>query len=171
MSTGSPDRVTVYTDGAFSPTRKTGGWGAVIRHGGQPVEISDGEVEAITANRMEITAALRALNRVTELAGSATVHLVTDSTYLRDGIGYLTSKSKSKRKPSPSNPDLWLLLGEAVDAHTKVTCEWVSRDAGDADNERADELAHQAQAEAEDELRQAKWGPRAPEFRGEDFRL
>lgn len=165
------NQVTVYTDGAFSSTRKTGGWGAVIRHGDQLIEDSGAEVEAANAPRMEIKAAIQALNKVSELVGPATVHLVTDSTYLRDGIGYLTSRRKAKRKPRSKNPDLWLLLGDAVDAHTKVTCEWVSRDAGDADNERADELAHIAQAEAEDELRQAKWGPRAPEFRGDDFRL
>jgi ribonuclease HI len=79
MSAGSPDRVTVYTDGALSPARETGGWGAVIRYDDQPVEINDGEVEASNALCMEITAAIEALNKVTELVGPAAVHLVTDS--------------------------------------------------------------------------------------------
>ena len=96
-----------------------------------------------------MTAAIEALEA---LKRPVTVHLHTDSTYLRDGItkwmhgwrrnGWLTSD----RKPV-KNADLWQRLAEAVARHT-VEWRWVRGHAGDPGNERADALANKGMAQA-----------------------
>ena len=57
--------VTVYTDGACSGNPGPGGWGAILRYGPHEKEISGGEAET-TNNRMELTAAIRALEALKE---------------------------------------------------------------------------------------------------------
>lgn len=139
--------VVVYTDGGASPNPGPGGWGAVVLRpaadGGEPAaeEISGGEGYT-TNNRMELTAALRAL---AALPGSARVRVVTDSQYLRRGITrwlptWQAAGWKRKRGESVANEDLWRALGELV-AERRVRWEWVKGHAGHRWNERADELA------------------------------
>ncbi|MED5421979.1 MAG: RNase H family protein, partial [Pseudomonadota bacterium] len=53
-------RVEIYTDGACSGNPGPGGWGAVLRYGDKEKEISGAEAET-TNNRMELTAAIKAL--------------------------------------------------------------------------------------------------------------
>ena len=74
--------VEIYTDGACSGNPGPGGWGAVLRYGRHEKELS-GADPATTNNRMEMTAAIMALEALTR---PSTVELYTDSTYLRDGI-------------------------------------------------------------------------------------
>ncbi len=76
-----------YTDGACSGNPGPGGWGAVLeaRDGAALVksrELSGAEPET-TNNRMEMMAAIVALET---LERPSTVTVVTDSTYLKDGI-------------------------------------------------------------------------------------
>jgi ribonuclease HI len=108
-----------------------------------------GDPGPTTNNRMELTAAISALEALTR---PVTVQLHTDSTYVRDGItkwmhgwrrnGWLTSE----RKPV-KNADLWQRLAEAVARHT-VEWRWVRGHAGDPGNERADALANKGMAQA-----------------------
>ena len=70
--------VTVYTDGACSGNPGVGGWGAVLFYNGFSKEISGAEGET-TNNRMELTAAIRALNLLKE---KCSVSLYSDSAYL-----------------------------------------------------------------------------------------
>jgi ribonuclease HI len=74
--------VEVFTDGACSGNPGPGGWGAVLRHRGREQELYGGE-PVTTNNRMEMMAAIQALESLTR---PATVHIHTDSTYLRNGI-------------------------------------------------------------------------------------
>ncbi len=136
--------VEIYTDGACSGNPGPGGWGAVLRYGKHEKDLSGAE-PATTNNRMEMTAAIMALEALTR---PSTVELYTDSTYLRDGIlkwlpgwkkrGWLTADKKPVK-----NADLWQRLEAALVPH-KVTWHWVKGDAGHPENERADKLATEA---------------------------
>ncbi len=134
--------VTIYTDGSCHPNPGRGGWGCVLYfRDGRVQELSGGEMET-TNNRMELMAALRALQY---LAEPHNVDLYTDSQYFRDGItkwlpawqrrGWLTAD----RHPV-KNQDLWMALAEEVKRH-KMHWHWVKGHAGQAGNERANTLA------------------------------
>ncbi|EKE76920.1 MULTISPECIES: ribonuclease HI [Oceanibaculum] len=136
--------VEIYTDGACSGNPGPGGWGAILRYGRHEKELSGAE-PATTNNRMEMTAAIMALEALTR---PSTVELYTDSTYLRDGIlkwlpswkkrGWLTADKKPVK-----NVDLWQRLETALGPH-RVTWHWVKGHAGHPENERADKLAVEA---------------------------
>ena len=74
--------VDIYTDGACSGNPGPGGWGALVVFGDRELELAGSELET-TNNRMELCAAIKALNA---LKRPMRVRLHTDSTYLRDGI-------------------------------------------------------------------------------------
>jgi ribonuclease HI len=133
--------VVVHTDGACSGNPGPGGWGAVLRYGGHEKELKGGEA-LTTNNRMELTAAIMALEALTR---PATVELHTDSQYLRDGIskwihGWKRNGWKTSDKKPVKNAELWQRLDLALQCH-QVTWHWVRGHAGHDDNERADELA------------------------------
>lgn len=136
--------VDIFTDGACSGNPGPGGWGAILRYGGHEKEISGGEI-LTTNNRMELTAAIRALQALKEPA-SVTIH--TDSRYLMDGAGIWMKKWKANgwktadRKPV-KNGDLWRALDEAASRHT-VKWRWVKGHSDHLENERADALARAA---------------------------
>ncbi len=145
MSGGKP--VVIHTDGACSGNPGPGGWGAVLSYGGKTREIFGGEAET-TNNRMELMAAIRALEALTR---SVEARLHTDSTYVKDGITKWLAKWKANgwktaaRKPV-KNVDLWQRLEAALSGH-RVEWLWVKGHAGDPGNERADALANQGMAE------------------------
>lgn len=133
--------VDAYTDGACSGNPGPGGWGALLLAGDHEKELTGGASET-TNNRMELTAAIEALNAV-KVAG--TVRLHTDSTYVRDGITKWIDRWKQNgwrtaaRKPV-KNEDLWRALDEARTRHA-VEWYWVKGHDGHPENERADTLA------------------------------
>ena len=134
-------RVEIWTDGACSGNPGPGGWGAILRFGEREKELCGGE-QLTTNNRMELTAAISALEA---LKRACEVDLHTDSQYLRQGVmGWMFGWKKNgwrtaDRKPV-KNEDLWRRLDEATGRH-KIDWRWVKGHAGDAMNERADELA------------------------------
>ena len=136
--------VAIYTDGACSGNPGPGGWGAVLLYGGNRREIS-GAAQRTTNNRMELTAAIRALEALTR---PSEVALYTDSTYVKDGITRWLPNWKARgwrtaAKSPVKNRDLWEALDALADRHD-VTWHWVKAHAGDAENERADTLARTA---------------------------
>jgi ribonuclease HI len=138
--------VEIFTDGACSGNPGPGGWGAVLRYNGSVRELSGGE-PVTTNNRMELTAAISALNALKE---PCLVDLHTDSEYVRNGIrswidgwkrnGWMTSAKKPVK-----NAELWQALDEARRRH-EVVWHWVKGHSGHPENERADELARAAMA-------------------------
>lgn len=135
------NKVTIYTDGACSGNPGPGGWGAILRFGEHEKELKGGEAET-TNNRMELTAAIEALNA---LKRPCAIDLYTDSTYVRSGIrewmdGWKRKNWRTSANKPVKNADLWQALDEARDRHD-VTWHWVKGHAGHPDNERADELA------------------------------
>ena len=138
------DTVDIYTDGACSGNPGPGGWGAVLDYRGRTRELQGGEA-ANTNNRMEMMAAIEALNALTR---PCRVRLHTDSTYLKDGITKWIHNWKAKGWKTASrqpvkNQDLWQQLDRAIGRHD-VEWHWVKGHAGDPGNERADKLARQA---------------------------
>ena len=136
--------VDIFTDGACSGNPGPGGWGAILRAGRHEKEISGGEA-ATTNNRMEITAAIRALQSLTK-PSAVTIH--TDSRYLMDGATQWMKRWKANgwktadKKPV-KNGDLWLLLEDAMAPHA-VKWRWVKGHSDHVENSRADELARAA---------------------------
>jgi ribonuclease HI len=136
-------RVAIHTDGACSGNPGPGGWGAVLRFNGAEKELKGGEA-LTTNNRMELTAAIRALSA---LKRPSAVDLYTDSQYLRQGItgwihGWKRNGWKTADRKPVKNADLWQALDEAIRRHD-IAWHWVRGHAGDADNERADALARE----------------------------
>jgi ribonuclease HI len=139
--------IEIFTDGACSGNPGPGGWGALLRYKGQDKELSGGELET-TNNRMELMAAIMALE---SLKGPCDVRLVTDSKYVKDGIGtwlanWKRNGWKTAAKKPVKNADLWQRLDEATRPHT-IAWEWVKGHSGHPENERADELAGQGLSE------------------------
>jgi ribonuclease HI len=136
-------RVIIHTDGACSGNPGPGGWGAILRDGDKITEMKGGE-PATTNNRMELLAAISALEA---LPDGTPAELHTDSQYLRDGITQWMKNWKkngwrtSDKKPV-KNVDLWKRLEAAAERH-QVAWHWVRGHIGHDENERADELARE----------------------------
>ncbi len=139
-------QVEIFTDGACSGNPGPGGWGALMRYNGKVKELSGGEA-LTTNNRMELTAAIRALEA---LKVPVRVELHTDSEYVRNGIsswieGWKRNGWKTADKKPVKNAELWQELDAARRRHD-VHWHWVKGHAGHPENERADELARQGMA-------------------------
>lgn len=136
--------VSIYTDGACRGNPGPGGWGAILRRGDDEKELYGAEL-ATTNNRMELMAAIRALEA---LKRPCDVVLTTDSEYLRKGItewlpqwkkrGWLTADKKPVK-----NQDLWERLERAAHLH-RIRWDWIRGHSGHPENERADQLANRA---------------------------
>ncbi len=136
----------IYTDGACSGNPGPGGWGALIERGGAEEALSGGEV-LTTNNRMELTAAIEALNAMPK--GSKVI-VYTDSQYVKGGItgwihGWKRNGWKTSARKPVKNEELWRALDAAIASHV-VEWRWVKGHAGHPGNERADELARQGMA-------------------------
>jgi ribonuclease HI len=134
--------VTIFTDGGADPNPGTGGWAAILIDpaSGKAKELSGGEPHA-TNNRMELTAAIRALEA---LKKPCKVDLFTDSLYLRKGItewlpGWI-ARGWRRKDGELQNEDLWRRLAELIQTH-EIHWGWVKGHAGNKWNERADQLA------------------------------
>jgi ribonuclease HI len=144
MTDASKDVVELFTDGACSGNPGPGGWGVLLRWRGAEKELS-GAAAATTNNRMELMAAIQALE---SLKRGSTARLFTDSTYVRDGItqwihNWKRNGWKTAAKKPVKNVDLWQRLDDALRGH-EVEWIWVKGHAGHAENERADALARGA---------------------------
>ena len=134
--------VNVFTDGACRGNPGPGGWGALLIAGRHRRTLHGGEPDT-TNNRMELTAAIKALNA---LQGPRKVILHTDSKYVMDGINEWLPNWKNRgwktaAKKPVKNKDLWQELDAAVGRH-EIDWRWVKGHDGNPGNETADELAN-----------------------------
>ncbi|MGX7925550.1 ribonuclease HI [Tsuneonella sp. HG094] len=134
-------KVDIFTDGACKGNPGPGGWGALLRMGRHEKELSGGEPDT-TNNRMELTAAIKALEALIE---PCDIRLHSDSKYVLDGItkwvhGWQRNGWKNASKQPVRNADLWHELIAAAKPHT-VEWIWVKGHDGHPENERADALA------------------------------
>lgn len=134
--------VEIYTDGACKGNPGVGGWGALLRMKGKERELFGGE-EHTTNNRMELLAAIRALEA---LKRQCKVRLHTDSKYVQQGIcewlhNWKKRGWKTADKKPVKNEDLWRRLDALVAQH-QIEWVWVKGHTGCDGNERADKLAN-----------------------------
>ena len=142
-ASGKRPVIVIYTDGACSGNPGPGGWGAILISGPHRKEICGGEAPT-TNNRMELLAAISALEA---LKKPSQVTLFTDSKYVQDGIGkwihgWKRNGWKTADKKPVKNAELWQRLDAARRDH-EIDWQWVKGHAGNAENERADELARE----------------------------
>jgi len=139
-------KVQAITDGSCLGNPGPGGWACILRYGTFEKELSGGEPHT-TNNRMELTAALKAMEALTE---ACAIEVVTDSEYLKNGVeswmaGWKKNGWMTKAKKPVLNRDLWEALDQALARH-RTTWVWTKGHAGHADNNRCDELARAAAA-------------------------
>ena len=137
--------VIIHTDGACSGNPGPGGYAAILQFNGVERELSGG-FRLTTNNRMELTAAIVALEALKE---RCRVTLYTDSRYIVDAVnkGWAARWKRNgwmrNKKEEALNPDLWERLLALLGKHL-VTIEWTRGHAGDPLNERCDTLAVEA---------------------------
>ena len=139
-------KLKAFTDGACSGNPGPGGWGVVLQainanYVVKERELSGGASET-TNNQMELMAAISALET---LERASTITVVTDSSYVKDGVstwihGWKRNGWKTAAKKPVKNVELWQRLDIARSRHN-VTWEWVKGHAWHPENERADALA------------------------------
>ncbi|MBU5636342.1 ribonuclease HI [Geomonas sp. Red69] len=137
-------RVEIFCDGACSGNPGVGGWGSILRYGEKVKELSGAEGET-TNNRMEMSAAIQALEALTR---PCEVVVTTDSQYLAKGMtewlaGWVKRGWVNSKKEPVLNRDLWEKLLALAKTH-RITWVWVRGHNGHVENERCDELARAA---------------------------
>ncbi len=138
------EAVEIFTDGACRGNPGPGGWGAVLRYKGTEKEICGAEADT-TNNRMELTAAIKALE---SLKRRCPVRLTTDSVYVKSGItewmhSWKLKGWKTASKKPVKNIDLWQQLDKVTLLHD-IEWHWVKGHSGHRENDRADALANLA---------------------------
>ena len=106
--------ISAYTDGACKGNPGPGGWGVLLRCDGKEKELWGGELQT-TNNRMEIMAAIEALENLTK---PTRVEITTDSQYVMKGItewlpNWIKRDWKTAAKKPVKNADLWKRLQAA----------------------------------------------------------
>ncbi len=137
-------KVVIHSDGGCRGNPGPGAWAATLAHGPHVKEISGG-IPATTNNRMELQAAIEALNALKE---PCAVEFFTDSKYVQNGItqwmpGWKRNGWRTKAKQPVKNADLWRALDLAASRH-RMTWHWVRGHSGHEANERCDILANAA---------------------------
>ena len=135
----------IYTDGACSGNPGPGGWGAVIFDNDNKQKNISGSEKNTTNNRMELSAAIKALEKIKT---NSEITIYTDSTYVKNGITEWVLKWKengwknSNKKPV-KNKDLWVKLDNLCEQNS-VSWKWVKGHSTNKYNNLADELATEA---------------------------
>lgn len=124
---------------------KEGGWAFLLVHENVGRKVS-GYEPGTTNNRMELTAAVRALEALTE---PCRIRIVTDSQYLKNAFtnrwleNWQRNGWKTASKQPVKNRDLWERLLELTAEH-QVTWSWTRGHVGHRENEIVDSLAQSA---------------------------
>ena len=134
--------ISIFTDGACRGNPVPGGWGVLIIFEGEEITLYGGENNT-TNNQMEMMAAIKALEYFQE---KKSIELVTDSSYLKDGIekwihGWKKNGWKTSAKKQVKNQELWMKIDVLNNFH-EVQWKWVKGHSGHRENEIADLLAN-----------------------------
>ena len=134
----------IYTDGACRGNPGQGGWGALLKCGNYQKEIK-GYAELTTNNIMELMAVIESLKI---LKKSSNIVVVTDSTYVKNGItewifNWKNKGWKTANKKPVKNQELWQELDQESQKH-QIKWEWIKGHSGHFGNEKADQLANEA---------------------------
>lgn len=142
MSSRKIDKI--YTDGACSGNPGPGGWGTVIYFLDGTLHEMGGYESETTNNRMEMQAAIAALEFVQQSGQTDSITLYTDSEYVKNGITkWIPGWKKKDWKTSAGKPVLNQDLWEILDKLNSKTVEWryVRGHSGNEGNERCDTIA------------------------------
>jgi ribonuclease HI len=139
----------IYTDGACSGNPGPGGWGTVIYFANGSVHELGGAESQTTNNRMEMQAAIAALQFLAEFKQTETVLLYTDSEYVKNGItqwirGWKKKNWKTSTGKPVLNQDLWRILDQLnadIGASLPLAWKYVRGHTGNIGNERCDAIA------------------------------
>ena len=143
--------IKIYTDGACTGNPGPGGWAAIILFEKDKKELFGGE-KLTTNNRMELTAAIKALEYCNEQEKKQLslkqIKIYTDSIYLKDGItiwikNWEKNNWKTANKQNVKNVDLWKKLKELVKSK-QIEWRWIKGHSNDPMNDLADKLAKEA---------------------------
>ena len=143
--------IKIYTDGACIGNPGPGGWAAIILMENEKKELFGGE-KLTTNNRMELTAAIKALEYCDAQEGKQPslkqIRIYTDSTYVKEGItvwinSWEKNNWKTADKKNVKNVDLWKKLKELIQSK-QVEWNWVKGHSEDPMNDLADKLAKEA---------------------------
>ncbi len=142
--------VTIYTDGACEPNPGPGGWAAILRHGTQEIILTGADPHT-TNNRMELQAAISALEALSSLprgTGPLRIELYTDSQYVQQGIttwlpNWIAHNWRKSDRQPVLNVDLWQKLN-ALAHQYNIHWHWLRGHSGQRHNERANRLAGEA---------------------------
>ncbi len=143
--------IKIYTDGACVGNPGPGGWAAIIIGDNYKKEICGGE-KLTTNNRMELTAAIKALEYCNQKdikqLSLKQIKIYTDSIYLKDGITvwinkWIENNWKTADKKNVKNVDLWKKLKELENLYS-VEWHWIKGHSDNPMNELADSLAKKA---------------------------
>ncbi len=135
--------ITIYTDGSSRGNPGPGGWGAIVIDEVRVVELG-GREDHTTNNRMELAAAIGALEFVSTLSDDL-IELHTDSEYVMKGMtlwveGWIKRGWRTASKKPVLNQDLWQKLILAADGK-KIDWKYVAGHSGHEFNDRCDEIA------------------------------
>lgn len=136
----------IYTDGACTGNPGPGGWAAVVISQNKKVELFGGE-QLTTNNRMELTAAIKALEYCISKK-EKDINICTDSVYVKEGItkwikNWEKNNWRTSDKKEVKNIDLWKQL-QTLEQSNPVNWQWVKGHSGNPMNELADKLAKEA---------------------------
>ena len=143
--------IKIYTDGACIGNPGPGGWAAIVLLENEKKELFGGE-KLTTNNRMELTAAIKALEYCAQQEEKQPslkhVRIFTDSTYVKEGItvwinGWEKNNWKTADKKNVKNVDLWKQLKELAKSN-QIEWNWVKGHSDDPMNDLADKLAKRA---------------------------
>ena len=143
--------VKIYIDGACIGNPGPGGWAVVVLLKNERKELFGGE-ESTTNNRMELTAAIKALEYCAEQEKKEPslkhVKIFTDSVYVKEGItvwinNWEKNNWKTADKKNVKNVDLWKKLKELIHSN-QVEWHWIKGHSEDPMNDLADKLAKRA---------------------------
>ena len=140
--------IKIYTDGACVGNPGPGGWSAIILEETGKKELFGGET-LTTNNRMELTAAIKALEYCNKQEGKQPslkqIKIFTDSNYVKEGMtvwieNWEKNNWKTADKKNVKNVDLWKKLKELVKSN-QVEWNWIKGHSNDPMNDLADRLA------------------------------
>ena len=143
--------IKIYTDGACVGNPGPGGWAAIILLENEKKELFGGE-KLTTNNRMELTAAIKALEYFTKQEekqpSKKHIRIFTDSNYVKDGITiwiktWEKNNWKTADKKNVKNVDLWKKLKELVKSN-QIEWNWIRGHSKNPMNDLADNLAKKA---------------------------
>ena len=146
---------TIYTDGACSGNPGAGAWAFVLL--ADKKEISKSGFHAKTTNnRMELLAAIEALNEVEKFlreqkSEKFSIDFFSDSQYVKNGIttwiyNWKKNNWKTANKKPVANRDLWETL-DTLSQQFSISWHWVKGHAGNKYNEICDALCQRAISE------------------------